>query len=72
LLKITTEIKYTAEYIEKPELEDLRTSIHPKKKMQQSLTEPYFQVFEERNGFIPNLSIIDLLFNQGPQSKQFL
>jgi len=72
LLKINTEIKYTAEYIEKPDLEDLRASIHPKKKLQQFLPKPYFQIFEERNGFIPNLSIIDLLFNQGPQSRQFL
>ncbi len=33
---------------------------------------PYFQVFEDRNGFLPNMSIVDLLFNQGPQSKLFL
>lgn len=29
--------------------------------------EPYYQVFAQRNGFIPNLSIIDLLFNMGPE-----
>lgn len=28
----------------------------------------YYQVFALRNGFIPNLSIIDLLFNMGPES----
>ncbi len=28
---------------------------------------PYYQVFAERNGFIPHLSIIDLLFNMGPE-----
>ncbi len=33
---------------------------------------PYFQVFSDRNAFIPNLSCIDLLFNQGPQTKLFL
>jgi hypothetical protein len=33
---------------------------------------PYFQVFEERNGFIKNLSIADLLFNQGPQTINYL
>ena len=26
---------------------------------------PYPQVFENKYGFIPNLSIIDLLFNEG-------
>lgn len=29
--------------------------------------QPYYQVFAQRNGFIPNLSIIDLLFNMGPE-----
>ena len=33
---------------------------------------PYFQVFEERNGFLKNLSIVDLLFNQGPQAGGYL
>lgn len=30
--------------------------------------EPYYQVFAQKNGFIPNLSIIDLLFNMGPET----
>jgi hypothetical protein len=30
-------------------------------------TKPYYQVFAQRNGFIPNLSIADLLFNMGPE-----
>jgi hypothetical protein len=32
----------------------------------------YTQVFEEKNGFIPNLSIIDLLFNEGPNTLTLL
>ena len=27
----------------------------------------YYQVFEQRNGFLPHLSIADLLFNMGPE-----
>ncbi len=33
---------------------------------------PYFQVFDDRNGFIPNMSFVDLLFSQGPQAKSYL
>jgi hypothetical protein len=32
----------------------------------------YNQVFMEKHGFIPNLSIIDLLFNLGPESADYL
>lgn len=30
--------------------------------------QPYYQVFAQRNGFIPNASIADLLFNMGPEA----
>ena len=33
---------------------------------------PYVQVFQERYGFLPNLSIIDLLFNEGPNARNVL
>ena len=29
---------------------------------------PYYQVYQQRHGFLPNLSILDLLFNMGPES----
>jgi hypothetical protein len=32
----------------------------------------YHQVFEDKTGFLANLSVLDLLFNQGPHSKQLL
>ncbi len=32
----------------------------------------YFQVFAERHGFIQDLSIVDLIFNEGPQSLSYL
>lgn len=35
-------------------------------------TKPYYQTFQKRHGFIPNLSILDLLFNEGPDSILFL
>ncbi len=52
--------------------EDFRELIHPKKDFRLTdpafIPAPYYQVFEARYGFLPNLSIIDLLFNMGPES----
>ena len=72
LLKIKAEINFTVNYeAEYKDIADFRQIIHPKKHSA-SEQKPYFQVFEERNGFIKNLSIVDLLFNQGPQSLNYL
>lgn len=71
-LKININYNYTNSFeATYPELDDYRESIHPKHISDISF-KPYFQVFEERNGFIPNLSIVDLIFNQGPQSIKYL
>ena len=32
----------------------------------------YVQVFNERHGFVPNLSILDLLFCEGPAAKNYI
>lgn len=34
--------------------------------------EPYTQVFEEKHGFIQNLSILDVLFNEGRHAVEYL
>lgn len=50
--------------------------IHPKRPnsilRDLGLERPYYQVFSERFGFIPNLSVMDLLFNEGPASLDYL
>lgn len=33
---------------------------------------PYYQVFEDRIGFVPDLSILDLLFSEGPNAQILL
>jgi hypothetical protein len=70
LLDIQPEIKLTTEYRLKldEDVMDLRESIHPKKETSFVELKSYYQVFEQRYGFQPNLSIIDLLFNMGNES----
>ena len=48
---------------------DVRSVAEPKAlaAMQCAGGQPYYQVFAQRNGFIPSLSIVDLLFNTGPE-----
>jgi len=56
--------------------EDLREAIHPKRPntilKDLKLEKPYFQVFARKHGFQSDLSIMDLLFNEGPDSILYL
>jgi len=54
---------------------DDRQAIHPKKEAADDpffCPQPYYQVFQQRFGFLPDLSIVDLLFNMGPESLLIL
>ena len=74
LYYINCDIKFTKNYIEHSEkLKDLKYSITPKSKHISFSNFPeYNQVFSEKYGFISNLSSIDLLFNSGKFSKEYL
>ena len=68
LLDVTPEIKFTEKYDDQNlELSDFRENIHPKKQPVFEV-KPYYQVFQNKFGFIPDLSIIDLLFTMGNES----
>lgn len=51
-------------------LVDLRMSFHPKKPLpaEVSAVPPYPQVFADRHGFVPRLSLLDLVCNCGPEA----
>ena len=54
---------------------DLREVINPKKfnvTLYKNLSTPYYQIFDQKFGFTPNLSIIDLLFNMGNEARIYL
>ena len=56
--------------------DDLREVIHPKRTndilQRLELEKPYFQVFAPKYGFKSDLSIMDLLFNEGPDSILYI
>ncbi|MFA6924608.1 MAG: WbqC family protein [Bacteroidales bacterium] len=78
ILEIQVEIKHTDLFEKKyaNETADYRNSFNPKDKTFFSLKnisdKNYKQVFDEKYDFIPNLSIIDLIFNVGPDAKKII
>ena len=72
ILKVKNKISMAEQYQQSIlNVVDLREEIHPKKE-KVNTTPRYSQVFEEKYGFISNLSIVDLLFNQGPETSKYL
>lgn len=76
-LKISTPVEYTSAFIsDSSEHIDLRFAISPKDRDRKSLSPlsypVYYQLFEDRFGFVPNTSILDVLFNLGPDTKSYL
>ncbi len=69
-LKLNFNFEFSQSYKTNYE-EDFRALIHPKKESNYKPVK-YFQVFEDKYNFMPNLSVVDLLFNQGPQSAKFI
>jgi len=74
LLEISFQNEYTKEYFEGAGI-DLRNYFTPKSINDVTIelkALPYHQVFEEKYGFIADLSILDLLFNLGPEATSYL
>jgi hypothetical protein len=73
ILKIKTSIGFTEDYIKQPEaVIDLRGAMKPGKQQQNLSFPSYPQVFSHISGFEADLSILDLLFNLGPETCQYL
>ena len=79
LIGLEPRVEPTAEYVaaDNPRLAgtaDFRDAIRPKHPLPDPDFRPqrYYQVFERKHGFTPNLSILDLLFNMGNESLLYL
>ena len=71
LLKVKKEILYTTDFEKITDEKDYRIALSKNEVNKIEMPE-YYQVFSDRHGFVSNLSIIDLLFNEGPNSTAFL
>ena len=76
LIDINPYISLTAEYQKEPPqaTADFREAIHPKHPHpdEEFESKPYYQVYQQKFGFQGNLSILDLLFNEGNESIFYL
>ena len=78
LIDIQPNIKETSFYrsagVQEFRIIDFRSAINPKHPADDADFAPrrYYQVYERKHGFQPNLSILDLLFNMGPESVFWL
>jgi len=71
LLRISKEIRYSETYVKEPAgMHDFRKELTAKHAA--AVCPSYTQTFGEKHGFIPNLSIIDLIFNVGPEASEYL
>jgi hypothetical protein len=73
-LKIQFEEAFTAQYVKEYQTEstDLRTMLPGIEKATNFNFPLYCQLFQERVGFLPNLSMLDLLFSEGPYAMQWI
>ncbi len=71
LIGMETSYSLTMEYLKNPKEKDLRYLAIAKKEPEFPLTK-YNQVLQENHGFLSNLSVLDLLFNEGPNTLTYL
>jgi len=71
LIGIDTEVSKTEEYKKNPLEKDFRYLANAKTEKNFTF-EKYTQVLEAHHGFLPNLSVLDLLFNEGPNTLNYL
>lgn len=70
-LQLNTSFSKTTTYDVTPNIADYRNLALAKKGIEVQV-DTYIQMFDDKHGFIPNLSILDLLFMEGPNALSYL
>ena len=71
MLKVKKDIVHTTDYVRDCE-DDFREVFTPKKPFDANLFPTHYQVFSEKFPFAPDLSVLDLIFNEGPEAINYL
>ena len=71
MLKVKKEIVHTTDYMHEVE-NDLREAFTPKKAIENNSFPEYYQVFGTKFPFAEDLSVLDLVFNEGPEAVEYL
>ena len=71
MLKVKKEIVHTTDYVREAE-NDLREAFNPKKAIESTSFPEYYQVFSTKFPFAADLSVLDLVFNEGPEATNYL
>ena len=71
MLKVNKEIVHTTDYVHESD-DDLRKAFTPKKPFDSKFFPIYYQVFSEKFPFASDLSVLDLIFNEGPEAMNYL
>ncbi|MFP2994484.1 WbqC family protein [Spongiivirga sp. MCCC 1A20706] len=71
-LPLETQIKKSKDFKAYGDDNDFRYLVNAKQRTQGIFLPPYTQVFSSKHGFISNLSVLDLLFNEGPNAISYL
>lgn len=71
ILKTEKAYSLNEEYLKNPEQRNFREKFSAKQPPEFEM-EDYYQTFSEKFGFLPDLSILDLLCNKGPETLSYL
>lgn len=71
ILKTEKEFSFSSDYESLPAEEDFRSKFSAKVESEEVFPE-YYQTFSDKDGFIKNLSVLDLICNIGPESRAYI